>query len=65
MDPELLKKLEEQQKKIDAIFKSVEQTRKYFMWTLIISVVVIVVPLIAIIFMLPTLLSNLALPAGL
>ncbi len=31
MEPELIKKIEEQQVKIDAIYKSVEKTRKYFL----------------------------------
>ena len=32
--------------KLDEIYKSTEKTRKYIKWTLIISVVVIVVPLV-------------------
>jgi len=65
MEQDILKKLEEQEKKIDAIFVSVERTRKYFMWTLIISVAVIVLPLIGVAILLPTLLNSIALPAGL
>ncbi len=65
MEQDILKKLEEQEKKIDAIFVSVERTRKYFMWTLIISVAVIVLPLIGIVALLPSLLNSIALPAGL
>jgi type IV secretory pathway component VirB8 len=65
MEQDILKKLEEQEKKIDAIFVSVERTRKYFMWTLIISVAVIVLPLIGVAALLPTLLNSIALPAGL
>lgn len=65
MEPELLKKLEEQDKKINAILLSVERTRKYFLWTLIISVVVIVLPLIGMLFLLPTLLNSISLPVGL
>ncbi|MFA7201798.1 MAG: hypothetical protein WC099_02295 [Candidatus Paceibacterota bacterium] len=65
MEQDILKKLEEQEKKIDAIFVSVERTRKYFMWTLIISVMVIVLPLIGMLFLLPTLLNSISLPVGL
>lgn len=65
MEQDLIKKLEEQDKKIDAIFASVEKTRKYFLWTLILSLVFFFLPLIGIIFILPTLLRNLALPVGL
>lgn len=50
---EILKKLEEQQAKIDAIFVSVEKLRKYFLWTLVVTVVTIVLPLIALAFVLP------------
>lgn len=64
MDSELLKKLEEQEKKIDAIFTSVERTRKYFLWTLIMSIVIVIIPLIVILFMLPALLHNIAFPMG-
>ena len=41
------------QEKLDAIYKSVEKTRRYFQWTLIISVVVIVLPLIGLAFAIP------------
>ncbi len=65
MEQDIIKKLEEQEKKIDAIFVSVERTRKYFLWTLIISVVVLVLPLVGILFLLPTLLNSISLPTGL
>jgi CHASE3 domain sensor protein len=58
MEQEILKKIEEQQQKIDAIYVSVEKTRKYFQWTLIITVVTIVMPLVAIIILLPWLMST-------
>ncbi len=54
---EILQKLIEQDKKIEAIYQSVEKTRKYFLLTLIISVVVVVLPLIGILFMLPNFLK--------
>lgn len=54
MEDEIIKELEKQDKKIDAIYRSVEKTRKYFLWTLIISVVVFVIPLISLVFILPT-----------
>jgi len=40
--------------KIDAIYESVEKTRKYFMWTLIITVALVVLPLIGLMFVLPS-----------
>ena len=54
---EILQKLAEQDKKIDAIYQSVEKTRKYFLLTLIISVVMIVLPLIGILLMMPNFLK--------
>ncbi len=54
---EVLKKLAELEQKIDAVYKSAEKTRKYFMWTLIISVVFLVLPLIALIFVIPQFLN--------
>jgi len=54
---EILKKLQEQEQKIQAIYVSVEKTRKYFMVTLIISLVAFVLPLIALIFVIPQFLN--------
>jgi hypothetical protein len=58
MNEDLIKKLEEQAVKIDKIYESVEKTRKYFQWTLIITVVTIVLPIVAILFILPTIIST-------
>jgi len=60
MEPEILKRLEEQEQKIDLIYASVEKTRKYFLWTLIISAGAILLPLIGIIALIPWLLSTLS-----
>jgi type IV secretory pathway component VirB8 len=57
---ELLKKIEEQQIKIDAIYASVEKLRKYFLWTLVVTVVTVVVPLVALVFMVPYAISTLS-----
>ena len=67
MEQDIIKKLEEQDKKIDAILKSVEKTRKYFIWTLIVTVAMIVLPVIGLIFIIPTLISSMGsyLPVGL
>lgn len=43
--------------KIDAMYVSVEKLRKYFLWTGILTLVVIVVPLLIIPFMLPAFLT--------
>ena len=60
MEQEILKKIEEQNKKIDAIWISVEKTRKYFLTTLIISVVMTVLPLIGLLIVIPMVLGSLS-----
>lgn len=53
MDLELKTMLLEQQAKIEEIYKTVEKTRKYIFWTMIASIVFFVLPLIALIFIVP------------
>ncbi|MES2088257.1 MAG: hypothetical protein V4467_04690 [Patescibacteria group bacterium] len=65
MNEDILKKLQEQDAKLEAIFQSSEKMRKYFLWTLIISVGMIVLPLIGIAFVLPSFFNSLVLPEGL
>lgn len=55
---ELQKKIEEQGVKIDAIYKSVEKTRKYFLIMTWITVIFIVLPLIGLISVLPSFISS-------
>lgn len=57
MDIDLQKKFEQQEQKLEAIYKSVEKTRKYFLWTLIITAVTIILPFIALVFVIPWFLS--------
>jgi hypothetical protein len=57
MEKEILIRLEEQEKQLKEIYKSVEKTRKYFLWTLIITVVAILLPLIGLVFIIPWFLS--------
>ncbi|MDA1337977.1 MAG: hypothetical protein O2871_01295 [bacterium] len=61
MDIEELKnKLQAQEKMLLDIYISVEKTRKYFLWTLIITVAMVVLPLIGIAFVLPPLLNSIS-----
>ena len=53
MDEEIKLKLEAQEKKLEEIWKSVEKTRKYFLWTLIVTCAAIVLPLVALAFVIP------------
>ena len=57
MDPEVEKKLKEQDELLQKIYHSTEKTRKYFLWTLIISVVVFVLPLLGLLLVIPKFLS--------
>lgn len=58
MDEESLKKLEACEKKIDAIWISVEKTRKYFLWTLVVTLVMFFLPLIGLMFVIPFFLNT-------
>ena len=57
MEEEILKKIEEQKKTIDEIYKSVEKTRKYFLWMLIVTIAMIIIPLIGLAIAIPQVLS--------
>jgi type IV secretory pathway component VirB8 len=57
MDAELEKRLVAIETKLDAVYQSAEKTRKYLYWTFIISVVVVVLPMIGLVFALPSFLS--------
>jgi len=57
MDDEILKKIEAQEKKLDDIYRSVEKTRNYFLWTMIITVALFVLPLIGLVFAIPQFLN--------
>jgi len=58
MEKEILEKIDQQNIKIDKMYKTVEQMRRYFFWTLILSLVFFVLPLIALIFVMPRFLEN-------
>ena len=63
MDEEIKKRFDEQEAKLEAIFVSVEKTRNYIRnyikWTLIISILFVVLPLIGLAFVIPQFLSTL------
>ena len=58
MQPDIYKELQEQREIIEKIYISVEKTRKYFLWTMIGTVVAFVLPLIALGFVIPSFLSS-------
>jgi type II secretory pathway component PulF len=54
MDKDLNDRLDQQDMALERIEQTVKQTRRIFLWMLIASVAVIVIPLIALIFVLPS-----------
>jgi len=58
MEPNLEQKLAELEGKINAIYVSVEKTRKYFFWTIIITVGAVVLPLIGLSFVIPSFINT-------
>lgn len=59
MEEELKKILDSHEKKLDAVYKSVEKTRTYFLWALIITAVFVILPLIGLAFAIPQFLGAL------
>jgi type II secretory pathway component PulF len=53
MEQDLNKEIAELKTKLDAVYASVEKTRKYFLWNTIITIAFFVVPLIALAFVIP------------
>ena len=58
MDQELQKRFDGQEAKIDAIYKSVEKTRRYFLMIIWVTVLAFVLPLIGLAFIIPSFLSS-------
>jgi hypothetical protein len=58
MDGDMQARLEAIEKKLDAVYKSAETTRKYFLWVVIISVALFILPLIGLLFAIPSALST-------
>lgn len=59
MDNELLQKFEEQNLKLEEIYKIIKQTRNYFRLTFIIAIVLIVLPLIGLLIAIPQFIGSL------
>ena len=51
-------KLDEINRKIEAVYVSVEKTRKYFKWTMIITVALFVIPVIGLLIAIPAFMNN-------
>lgn len=57
MDEDIKNRLGGIERKLDVAFHSIEKTRKYFLWMLLITAIMIILPLIALVFVIPQFLS--------
>ncbi len=57
MEQDLLQKLDDQSKKLDAIDRSIKKIRSYLFWTFMVSVILFVLPLLGILIVIPRFLS--------
>jgi len=58
MEPNIDRRLADLEEKINSIYVSVEKTRKYFLWTMIITIALVVLPIIGLVFALPSFMTN-------
>jgi F0F1-type ATP synthase membrane subunit c/vacuolar-type H+-ATPase subunit K len=58
MDTDISARLAAIEKKVEAVYISAEKTRKYFLTVLIVSVIAFVLPLIGLLFAIPSMLST-------
>ncbi len=67
MEEQLIRKIDELERKIDDVYASAEKTRKYFLWFLILSLLAVFLPLFGMVIALPYFMNMLSvsLPAGL
>ena len=57
-EEDIKKQLELQQQALAKIYKSVEQTRKYFLWSMMGTVAMFVLPLIGLLILVPKIISS-------
>ena len=53
MEQEILNRLQKNEEKLEKIFVSVEKVRRYFLWTLIITILVVLLPAVGLLFAVP------------
>lgn len=58
VDDEAQKRLDLIERKIDAVLVSVESTRRYFFWTMVITLLIVVLPAIGLFFAVPMFLGS-------
>ena len=57
IDPDLAARLDALEKKVDAAYQAAEKVRKWMFWTGVVTVALIVLPLIGLVFALPSFLN--------
>lgn len=57
IDPELAARLDALEQKVDAAYKAADKARSYLFWTGVVTIVLFVVPLIGLVFALPSFLN--------
>lgn len=57
IDPELAARLDAIEAKVDAAYKAADKARAYLFWTGVVTIVLFVVPLIGLVFALPSFLN--------
>jgi hypothetical protein len=58
MDTQLQSRIDALEKKLDAVYASVEKTRKYILVMVIATVITLVLPLVGALFIIPSIMSN-------
>lgn len=58
MDPKLQEQLDEQEVKINQIYESVQKTERYLRLTFWVTIALVVLPLLAALFIIPSVLSS-------
>lgn len=58
IDPELQQRFDALEKKVDAVYKSSERMRRFFLWTFILGAVAFLGPLLVLSFILPSFLAT-------
>lgn len=65
MEQEILNRTQAQDELLQKIYISTEKTRKYFLWTFYMTLAFFVLPLLALMFVIPTFLSTISSIQGL
>jgi hypothetical protein len=58
MEPDIQNKLAQLEAKIDEIYVSVEKTRRYFQITMWVTIIVVVLPFLALLFVIPAMINS-------